>query len=73
MSFYSELLAKDWAISCGAVQKSFHGMVFQGNGCSKLLSSSSLHKLECSLPLSPLLSYKKTSPIPKLPEKLGVD
>lgn len=49
--------AMAWASSCGAVQKNFHGKVFNGNGCKKLLGSEALHKLEQSLPLGPLLGF----------------
>lgn len=49
--------AEQWAISCGALQKSCHGKVFNGNGCNKLLSSEALHKLEFLLPFGPMLDY----------------
>ena len=49
--------AESWAISCGALQQSCHGKVFNGNGCNKLLGSEALHKLEYLLPLGPLLDF----------------
>ena len=52
--------AMAWAMSCGAVQKNFHGKVFNGFFCNRLLSSDALHRLERSLPLGPLLGFLDT-------------
>ena len=49
--------AEKWAVACGALQKNCHGKVFNGNGCSKLLSPAALHKLEQILPLGPLQDF----------------
>ena len=48
----SEILhpADKWAIACGAMQRKFHGGVFNGNGCNKLLSDPGLHLLQQFLP-----------------------
>ena len=50
-------IAESWAVACGAIQKDYHGKVFNGNNCSRLMSPYALHKLEQVLPLGPLLGY----------------